>query len=78
MEMGCWYRGFPSGGCRHRAEQRPVRHHLAGRHRPFEVAIVPMNMHKSERVAEQAQQFYAELKAAGWTCCLDDRKERPG
>lgn len=32
---------------------------------PFEVAIVPMNMHKSERVAEQAQQFYAELKAAG-------------
>lgn len=45
---------------------------------PFEVAIVPMNMHKSERVAEQAQQFYAELKAAGVDVLFDDRKERPG
>ncbi|MCP3291408.1 proline--tRNA ligase, partial [Aeromonas hydrophila] len=45
---------------------------------PFEVAIVPMNMHKSERVAEQAQQFYTELKAAGVDVLFDDRKERPG
>lgn len=37
-----------------------------------------MNMHKSERVAEQAQQFYAELKAAGVDVLFDDRKERPG
>ena len=45
---------------------------------PFEVAIVPMNMHKSERVAEQAQQFYAELKAAGVDVLFDDRKGAPG
>ena len=30
------------------------------------------------RVAEQAQQFYAELKAAGVDVLFDDRKERPG
>ena len=29
-------------------------------------------------VAEQAQQFYAELKAAGVDVLFDDRKERPG
>ena len=29
-------------------------------------------------MAEQAQQFYAELKAAGVDVLFDDRKERPG
>ena len=45
---------------------------------PFEVAIIPMNMHKSHRVAELAERFYSELKAAGIDVLFDDRKERPG
>jgi prolyl-tRNA synthetase len=45
---------------------------------PFQVAIVPMNMHKSERVKEAAQKLYAELTAAGIDVLFDDRKERPG
>ncbi len=45
---------------------------------PFQVAIVPMNMHKSVRVQETAEQLYAELKAAGIDVLFDDRKERPG
>ena len=45
---------------------------------PFQVAIVPMNMHKSVRVQETAEQLYSELKAAGVDVLFDDRKERPG
>ncbi|SKA50104.1 proline--tRNA ligase [Enterovibrio nigricans] len=45
---------------------------------PFSVAIVPMNMHKSERVKEAAEKLYADLTAAGIEVLFDDRKERPG
>ncbi|OOE92175.1 proline--tRNA ligase [Salinivibrio sp. AR640] len=45
---------------------------------PFKVAIVPMNMHKSERVREAAEALYADLTHAGIDVLFDDRKERPG
>ncbi|MBU1619029.1 MAG: proline--tRNA ligase [Gammaproteobacteria bacterium] len=45
---------------------------------PFQVAIVPMNMHKSVRIQEAAEQLYKELTAAGFEVLFDDRKERPG
>ncbi|SJN53415.1 Proline--tRNA ligase [Vibrio ruber DSM 16370] len=45
---------------------------------PFEVVIVPMNMHKSERVQEAAEKLYADLQAQGIDVLFDDRKERPG
>lgn len=45
---------------------------------PFQVAIVPMNMHRSPRVAEKAQALYEQLKTAGVEVIFDDRKERPG
>lgn len=45
---------------------------------PFQVAIIPMNMHKSHRVQEVADKLYAELAAAGIEVLFDDRKERPG
>ncbi|PKH22821.1 proline--tRNA ligase [Enterobacterales bacterium CwR94] len=45
---------------------------------PFQVAILPMNMHKSFRVKELADELYQQLSARGIEVILDDRKERPG
>ena len=45
---------------------------------PFTVAIVPMNMHKSESVQEFAEDLYRTLLAQGVEVIFDDRKERPG
>lgn len=45
---------------------------------PFQVAIVPMNMHKSHRIPGVAEKVYEGLKAAGIEVLFDDRKERPG
>ncbi|MDQ8953805.1 proline--tRNA ligase [Acinetobacter rudis] len=45
---------------------------------PFDVAIVPMNAHKSPRTLEAAEALYAELQAAGYDVLLEDRNERPG
>jgi prolyl-tRNA synthetase len=45
---------------------------------PFQVALVPMNMHKSQRLREAVDQLHDELEAAGFSVLLDDRKERPG
>ncbi len=45
---------------------------------PFDVALLPMNMHTSPRVMEKAEQLYAELRSAGFEVLFDDRKARPG
>ncbi|MCL1074046.1 proline--tRNA ligase [Shewanella dokdonensis] len=45
---------------------------------PFKVGILPMNMHKSHRVTDIAEQLYKDLQAAGIEVLFDDRKERPG
>ncbi|MCK3654601.1 proline--tRNA ligase [Pasteurellaceae bacterium Macca] len=45
---------------------------------PFTVAIVPMNMHKSEKVQAFAQDLYLTLRQQGVDVIFDDRKERPG
>jgi prolyl-tRNA synthetase len=45
---------------------------------PFQVAILPMNMHKSFRVKDAAEALYKELRSHGIDVILDDRKERPG
>ena len=45
---------------------------------PFDIAIVPMNAHKSPRTVEAAEALYAELQAQGYDVLLDDRNERPG
>ena len=45
---------------------------------PFQVAILPMNMHKSFRVKELAEELYSTLRAKGIEVLMDDRKERPG
>ena len=45
---------------------------------PFTVGILPMNMHKSHRVKDIAEQLYQDLNDAGIEVLFDDRKERPG
>ncbi|PLW84450.1 proline--tRNA ligase [Kineobactrum sediminis] len=45
---------------------------------PFQLAIVPLNMQKSEIVAECALALYQQLREAGVDVLLDDRNERPG
>jgi len=45
---------------------------------PFQVAILPIGMSKSEAVRDAALQVYGELQAAGIEVLLDDRDERPG
>ena len=45
---------------------------------PFKVALIPMNMHKSQRIKETAEALYDKLTAMGIDVLFDDRKERPG
>ncbi|MEQ9463982.1 MAG: proline--tRNA ligase [Haliea sp.] len=45
---------------------------------PFQLAIVPLNMQKSEAVAEAALSLYQQFREAGVDVLLDDRNERPG
>uniref|UniRef100_UPI00404863E7 proline--tRNA ligase n=1 Tax=Rheinheimera sp. TaxID=1869214 RepID=UPI00404863E7 len=45
---------------------------------PFQIALIPMNMHKSARIEEATVRLYNELTAAGFEVLFDDRKERPG
>ncbi|MDI5985549.1 proline--tRNA ligase [Halomonas sp. M4R5S39] len=45
---------------------------------PFQIALVPMNAHKSQRVREESERLYQALTAAGFEVLLDDRDLRPG
>lgn len=45
---------------------------------PFQVSLVPINMHKSQRLRDAVMELYKELQDAGLEVLLDDRKERPG
>jgi prolyl-tRNA synthetase len=45
---------------------------------PFDVAIVPIGLGKSDAVRAAAEKLHDELSAAGLEVLLDDRDERPG
>lgn len=45
---------------------------------PYRLALVPINMHKSQRLRAAVEALYQELLDAGIEVLLDDRKERPG
>ena len=45
---------------------------------PFDVILVPINMHRSETVREAAEVLYAELTDMGLEVLFDDRDVRPG
>lgn len=45
---------------------------------PFDLVLVPINMHKSERLREEAFRLYDELVSLGIDVLFDDRDARPG
>lgn len=45
---------------------------------PFQVALVPINMRRSEALREAAESLYAALQQAGVEVLFDDRDNRPG
>jgi prolyl-tRNA synthetase len=45
---------------------------------PFQLAIVPMNMHKSQRLREYVDGLHERLTELGYEVILDDRNARPG
>ncbi len=45
---------------------------------PWHAVLVPINLHRSERVREAAETLYAELAGLGIDVLLDDRDARPG
>ena len=45
---------------------------------PFNVSLVPINMHRSDTVREAAEALYTELNSMGLEVLFDDRDVRPG
>jgi prolyl-tRNA synthetase len=45
---------------------------------PFSVALLPMNMHKSERLRKAVETLYQQMLDAGLDVLFDDRKVRAG
>ncbi len=45
---------------------------------PFDVVLVPINMHRSDAVRNAAEALYAELQDMGLDVLFDDRDVRPG
>lgn len=45
---------------------------------PFQLALLPINMHKSQRLRDAAEQLYSQLVDASFDVLYEDRKVRPG
>lgn len=45
---------------------------------PFQVVLIPINLHKSDAVKQMTERLYQELEAQNIEVLLDDRNERPG
>jgi len=45
---------------------------------PYDIALVPMNMHKSVEVKDAVEKLYVELLSEGFDVYFDDRNERAG
>jgi len=79
LEMGCYGVGVSrivAAAIEQNYDERGIT--LPAAMAPFQVALVPIGMAKSEAVRNAIEQLYADLKAAGIEVLLDDRDERPG
>jgi prolyl-tRNA synthetase len=45
---------------------------------PFDVALIPINMHRSEPLRAAAEILYSDLQKRGLSVLFDDRDARPG
>jgi prolyl-tRNA synthetase len=45
---------------------------------PFQLALAPINMHKSQRLKESVEELYERFRGMGYEVLLDDRNVRPG
>jgi len=79
MEMGCYGIGV-SRIVAAAIEQNHDQHGIIwpGAMAPFQLALLPMNMKKSQRVREAAEDLYKELKDNGIDVLFEDRDVRPG
>jgi prolyl-tRNA synthetase len=79
MEMGCYGIGVSrivAAAIEQNFDERGIT--LPAGMAPFQVAIAPIGMKKSEAVRTAAEKLYVELTAAGIEVLMDDRDERPG
>ncbi len=79
LEMGCYGIGVSrivAAAIEQNHDERGIA--LPAAMAPFELALVPIGMHKSETVRNATEQLYAQMQAAGIAVLLDDRDERPG
>ncbi|MBI3479372.1 MAG: proline--tRNA ligase [Nitrosomonadales bacterium] len=79
IEMGCYGIGVSrivAAAIEQNLDERGIA--LPAAMAPFQIAIVPIGLSKSEAVRDAVKQLYAELQAAGIDVLLDDRDERPG
>jgi prolyl-tRNA synthetase len=79
VEMGCYGIGVSrivAAAIEQNFDERGIM--LPAAMAPFQIAIVPIGMGKSEAVRNAVEKLYAALQAAGIEVLLDDRDERPG
>ncbi len=79
MEMGCYGIGVSrivAAAIEQNFDDRGIA--IPASMAPFQVAMAPIGIKKSEAVRNAAEQLYAELTAAGIEVLMDDRDERPG
>ena len=79
MEMGCYGIGVSrivAAAIEQNHDERGIAFPLAMA--PFQVALAPIGIKRSELVKATVEKLYAELTAAGIEVLLDDRDERPG
>ena len=79
LEMGCYGIGVSrivAAAIEQNYDDRGIA--LPAAMAPFQLAIVPIGMGKSESVRNAAEQLYTDCRAEGIDVLLDDRNERPG
>jgi len=79
IEMGCYGIGVSrivAAAIEQNFDERGIM--LPAAMAPFQIAIVPIGMGKSEAVRNAVEKLYGALQAAGIDVLLDDRDERPG
>ncbi len=79
IEMGCYGIGVSrivAAAIEQNYDERGIT--LPAAMAPFQVALAPIGINKSEAVRLATEQLYTDIGAAGMEVLLDDRNERPG